>query len=457
MHLTPGSLAFRVVVITTVLVAAAVIAIATLVSALYRDAAEQNFDRVLSAHLFNLIGAVDADAQGRLAGAPELGDTRFTIPQSGWYWSVEPVTGLAGNALRSFSMTGPVEAPQSETVPFDPGFRRAYRIDGLDGEELRVLESEFALGDSTRIARFRVMGNHSELMAEINAFRNRLFLYLGLFGLVTIVINTAAILFGLRPLARVREALERVRTGKAEKLEGTFATEITPLADEVNALIESNRNVLDRYRTQVGNLAHSLKTPLAVLSNEANTMGGAKGKLIGEQTSRMLVQVQHYLQRARIAAQRDSVVFRTPVTPLLQRMVRVIAKLNKHLDVTFDAPGQEVIFSGEAEDLEEIAGNLLENAAKWAKSQVRVAVTREPGGKRPMFRLTIEDDGPGIPDGKRDEALKRGVRLDETKPGTGLGLSIVADMTEEYGGAIALAPGPKGGLSATVLLPEVQA
>ncbi len=451
------SLAFRVIVITTILAIAAVAAVATLVASLYRDAAEASFDRVLAAHLFNLIGAVDADPQGRLQGAPELGDNRFTIPQSGWYWSVEPVTGLDNRPLRSFSMTGSIQGPGSDTVPFDPGFRRSYRTEGLDGEEIRVLESEFALGDSKRIARFRVMGNHSELVAETDAFRNRLFVYLGLFGLVTIVINTAAMLFGLRPLARVRAALERVRTGKAEKLEGTFASEITPLAEEVNAMIESNRGVLERYRTQVGNLAHSLKTPLAVLSNEAKAIGGEKGKLIGEQTARMLVQVQHYLQRARIAAQRDTVVFRTPVTPLLERMVRVVAKLNKGLEVQFDPPAGEVLFSGEAEDLEEIAGNLVENAAKWAKSKVRLTVGRAPGTKRPMFRLLIEDDGPGIPDEKHANALKRGIRLDESKPGTGLGLSIVADITEEYGGSLGLGRSELGGLLVTVTLPEVPA
>lgn len=454
MPVRPGSIAFRVVALTTVLVVAAVIAIATLVSALYRNAAEQSFDRVLSAHLSNLVGAVDAGTGRRLTGSPELGDSRFLIPRSGWYWSVEPVAGLDTVPVSSVSLTKPLPGPAIEAVPFDRGFRRAYLMEGLDGEQVRVLESEFALANPNQVARFRVMGNHSELEAEIDEFRNQLFLYLGLFGLLTILINAAAILFGMRPLGAVREALENIRTGKAEKLEGTFATEIAPLAEEINQLIDGNRSVLERYRTQVGNLAHSLKTPLAVLSNEANTLGGRHGKLISEQTSRMLTQVQHYLQRARIAAQRDSVVFRTPVDPLLERMTRVIAKLNQKLNVDLQISETDMIFSGEAEDLEEIAGNLLENAAKWAKAKVRVRAGPDMSGKRPALRLQIDDDGPGIPEGKRAEALKRGMRLDETKPGTGLGLSIVADMVEEYGGALTLGKSDLGGLSVTVTLPQ---
>jgi signal transduction histidine kinase len=450
----PGSIAFRVVALTTVLVAAAVIAIASIVSALYREAAEQSFDRELSAHLFNLIGAVGASADGRLQGAPELGDVRFKIPRSGWYWSVDPVSGLAPQPLKSISLTEPVASPDPNAVPFDASFRRAYAMNGIEDEQVRVVEGELGLAEADQVARFRVMGNYSELLAEIAAFRNRLFLYLGLFGLVAVLINTIVILFGLRPLGAVREALERIRTGKAEKLEGAFATEITPLADEINALIDGNRGVLERYRTQVGNLAHSLKTPLAVLSNEANAIGGKHGKLVSEQTARMLTQVQHYLQRARIAAQKDSVVFRTPVDPLLERMVRVIAKLNQKLSVDLQITEHNMIFSGEAQDFEEIAGNLLENAGKWAKSKIRVSATPATIGQRPAIRLAIEDDGPGIAPGKHAEALKRGMRLDETKPGTGLGLSIVADMTEEYGGSLTLGESALGGLSVTVTLPR---
>ncbi|TJV38227.1 MAG: histidine kinase, partial [Mesorhizobium sp.] len=196
-----------------------------------------------------------------------------------------------------------------------------YTTEGIDGEELEVFESEFVLDAKNRAARFRVMGNRTELEQEISAFQRRLLTYLSLFGVGMIAINAIAILLGLQPLRRVRDALAMVREGTAQKLDGRFPAEIEPLANETNALIENNKRIVERSRTQVGNLAHSLKTPLAVLINEGRALGGAKGQLIAEQAASMQKQIDHYLQRARVAAQRDSVVYRTPVTPLVQRMV----------------------------------------------------------------------------------------------------------------------------------------
>src|SRR5690606_23196017 len=145
-------------------------------------------------------------------------------------------------------------------------------------------------------------------------------------------------------------------------------------ANETNALIENNRRIVERSRTQVGNLAHSLKTPLAVLANEGRSIGGEKGRIIVDQANAMQQQLEHYLQRARIAAQRDSVVYRTPIAPALTRMVRVVGKLNPDATISLDLPHEEILFAGEREDFEEIVGNLLENAAKWAKGQIRVSV-----------------------------------------------------------------------------------
>src|SRR5690606_19813746 len=200
-----------------------------------------------------------------------------------------------------------------------------------------------------------------------------------IFGLGMIAINAIAILIGLNPLRRVREALAEIRAGQAHRLDGVFPAEIAPLADETNALIDNNRRIVERSRTQVGNLAHSLKTPLAVLTNEARAIGGKKGQLIAEQAGAMQQQVEHYLQRARMAAQRDTIVFRTPVRQVIERMVRVMAKLNPRIDLSLDAPDEELIFAGEREDLAEIAGNLLENAMKWGREQVAVTIEAGPG------------------------------------------------------------------------------
>ena len=371
-----NTLTFRVVAFSTLWAMVTLVVIATVISTLYRQASERSFDSLLSAHLFNLISSVGITADGRLEGAPDLGDLRFTIPRSGWYWAVEPVSDGASGAISSPSLADPIPSAPASAVPFDAQFQRSYQTAGLAGETVTVLESEIVLDQHNRIARFRVMGNRTELDAEIAGFERKLYLYLALFGAGMIAINAIAILIGLEPLRRVRAALVAIRAGEAQRLDGNFPAEIAPLAAETNELIESNRRIVERSRTQVGNLAHSLKTPLAVLTNEARALGGAKGGLIEEQAMAMRQQVEHYLQRARIAAQRDTIVFRTPARATLARMVRVIAKLNPHLDVEFDAPDEEIVFAGEKEDLEEIAGNLLENAMKWGRANVAVTVAR---------------------------------------------------------------------------------
>jgi signal transduction histidine kinase len=453
--LVPRSLTVRVIALSTIWAVVALIVIATVITTLYRQASERGFESLLAAHLFNLISSVGVSGSGALMGSPDLGDLRFSRPGSGWYWAVEPVSqGLTGD-LRSLSMFRPIPSPSAFEVPFNADFRRSYTAEGLSGEELEVIESEFVLDAQNRIARFRVMGNLSELEAEIDSFERSLYTYLSIFGVGMIAINAAAILFGLQPLQRVRNALAMVREGTAQRLDGSFPAEIEPLANETNALIENNRRIVERSRTQVGNLAHSLKTPLAVLVNEGHLIGGDKGRLITEQAAAMQTQLEHYLQRARIAAQRDSVVYRTPVAASLQRMVRVMEKLNPETRLRLSLPGEEILFAGEREDLEEITGNLLENAMKWAKSavQVSVAATGDKGGN---FILSIEDDGPGIPEDKAREALKRGKRLDETKPGTGLGLAIVSDLVKEYGGRLSLERSALGGLNASVELKRAQ-
>lgn len=446
------SLAFRVVAFSSIWAAVALIVIATVISTLFRQASERGFESLLSAHLFNLISSVGIADDGRIQGNPDLGDLRYTVPRSGWYWSVEPVSEGVTGGLRSLSLIGDVPAPSVVEVPFSIDYQRRYDAVGPAGEAVEVVESEFVLGTENRIARFRVTGNLSELEAEIDAFDRQLYFYLALFGLGTIAINAAAILFGLRPLGQVREALAKVREGTAQRLDGSFPQEIAPLADETNALIENNRRIVERSRVQVGNLAHSLKTPLAVLANEGDAIGGAKGALIREQASAMRHQVDHYLQRARIAAQRDSVVYRTALGPVLERMVRVIGKLQADKSIEMHLPPEPVVFAGEQEDFEEIVGNLLENAGKWGRSRIRVTLRATAPADPEMLAVVIEDDGPGIPEDRAREALKRGKRLDESKPGSGLGLSIVTDLVTEYGGSIVLATSDLGGLKAEISL-----
>ncbi|WP_348640548.1 ATP-binding protein [Chelativorans sp. Marseille-P2723] len=448
-------LTFRVIAFSSIWAIIALVVIATVISTLFRQVSQRGFETVLSAHLFNLIASVSASETGWLAGNPNLGDLRFSQPLSGWYWSVEPTMETLNNELRSPSLTEPVPSPPLAAVPFDRSFQRRYLAVGPGGEDVQVLEAEVVLGEGDRIARFRIMGNRSELEEEIAEFARQLFIYLAIFGLGMVAINVFAILVALKPLSGIRRALANIRAGTAERLSGPFPAEIEPLAEETNALIESNRRIIERARTQVGNLAHSLKTPLAVLMNEGRALGDERGALISSQASAMQNQIDHYLQRARAAAQRNTLTARSPVNHTLKRLARVAEKLNPDKHLTLVLPNDDVVFAGEREDLEEIVGNVLENATKWARAHVSLTLQAPVGAEagRSGFLIAIEDDGPGIPERYARRALQRGRRLDESKPGTGLGLSIVADIVEDYSGNVLLERAQLGGLRVEIILP----
>ncbi|WP_435301111.1 ATP-binding protein [Aureimonas altamirensis] len=446
------SLAVRVVALSSLWAIAAFIVVGGLISSFYRQTAEAGFEGVVRAQLFNLVNTVAVSETGVLSGSPDLGDLSYSQPLSGWYWEVLPASDNTSGRLASFSLgPGEIAAPTTEQAPFDGQYRRSYEAPGLDGETVYVEEAEVVLDADNHAARFRVMGNADVVAADVARFNRSLSIYLGGFGAGSILINALAILYGLSPLRRVRQALGEVRAGRSERLSGRLPVEVQPLAAEVNALIDSNRRIVERARTQVGNLAHSLKTPIAVLTNEATSIGGEHGRLVAEQSERMRVQVQHYLDRARLAALGQGAVIRTPVMPSLERVAKVVSRLNPALDVSLSADRDGLVFAGEREDFEEMIGNLVENAAKWAVRRVDVRLAAE-GADR--FRVTIDDDGPGLSPEERTEATKRGRRLDEAKPGSGLGLSIVADTVLQYRGEFRLDKAPIGGLRAELLLPR---
>ncbi|MEF2073842.1 ATP-binding protein [Consotaella aegiceratis] len=454
MRIRPSdSLTGRVVGLSTLWAVAALIVIGGLISTLYREAASRAFQDLLVAQLYNLVNSVGATPQGVLEGAPDLGDLRYLQPLSGWYWEVIPASDNTSGRLASRSLgIAKVAAVPVGEAPFGEQYRRQYQVEGPRGATLQVVETEVLLDNDNHVARFRVMGDTATFGTDVEQFNERLILYLGIFGFGSTLINASAILFGLRPLGRVRRAMWDVRTGRAERLHGEFPAEIRPLAGELNALLDSNRRIIERARTQVGNLAHSLKTPIAVLMNEAGAIGGDKGRLIAEQGEAMRVQVQHHLDRARVAAQSKGTTFRTPVRPALERLLRVVAKLNPELGVELDMDGaDELVFAGEQQDFEEIIGNLLENAAKWSRGDIRLAARAISAT---AFTVEVDDNGRGLSETEMAEVMKRGRRLDEARPGSGLGLSIVADTVAEYRGSFALGVSDLGGLRAKVTLPR---
>ena len=446
------SLTRRIALLLALWTVIAVAVTASIVIAVYARSVNRDFAAVLSAHLTTLVAGI-AYRDGALVAPQALtaGESRFAQPGSGWYWSVEPIGTDAPSRVASPSLgAAPIGVP-ADAPPFEGlDYRRAYRVPGPRGFDLFAIESEIEL-ENGRPFRFRVFGNQDESDARVREFAWTLLLALGALALGTVLAGIAVVRLGLRPLDRVRLALQDVREGRAERIVEDSPREIAPLVEEVNALVAGNRRIVERARTQVGNLAHGLKTPLAVILNESDRVGDpARAATLREQAGHMRAQIESYLDRARIAAGAGGPLTATPVAPVIERVVAALRKLRSDRRFEWDG-APDLVFEGERHDLEEVAGNLIENAAKWARRTVWVRV--EPMGHN-RFTLTVKDDGPGLPEGTETQALGRGVRLDESVEGTGLGLSIVRDIVSEYGGAIELGRSEAGGLLATVTLPR---
>ncbi len=385
----------------------------------------------------------------------------FEVTHSGWYWQVMPLDDPAGRRLVSPSLaTGTLPSPYAAKAERDENGQRWMNGIGPAGDKIRIVETLGTIkapGGDKRYA-VAVAGPIDWLDDRLNAFLTKLAAALTLAGSGLLAMSLFQVRFGLLPLKKVEQGLAHIRSGEATNLAGELPLEIEPLQQELNALIQSNQDIVDRARTQVGNLAHALKTPLAVITNEAHGDKSAFAGKVAEQAGLMRDQVNHYLDRARMAA-RVGIGRSTEVRPLVEPLVRALERINRERDIriSFDCPAG-VRFQGEKQDLEEILGNLLDNACKWAKRGVYLKVAappREAKGPARRFVITVEDDGKGLTADQRARIGKRGLRLDETKPGSGLGLSIVTDLVQSYRGAFALDQSSHGGLLVRLELPAV--
>ena len=432
---------------------------------LFSTALERNFDARLRAVLDGLLANVELASDGSPTLTQQLADTRFSLPLSGWYWQIEPPPRSKAQDLASASLLEQrmMPTPSMLSTRDANGIASFYTTDtrSVGGRpfKLRAIEKSYSLLGSPQKYSFLVAGNFDELRQEVRAFQQTLFTILTVLGVGLLAAVFFQVKFGLRPLKNMEANLTAIRKGQAEKLEGSFPQEIQPVADEFNLLIQANAEVIQRARTQVGNLAHALKTPLSVLTNEARANSAVPAAKVAEQTHIMGDQISLYLDRARRAARAQTIGVASPVEPVLMALARTIERINRdrHVNIAVSV-APDLKFRGESQDLEEMAGNLIDNAAKWCKKivEVRAEHQRWDGdGGRNWLLLTVEDDGPGLPAEKRAEVMKRGKRLDESKPGSGLGLSIVEESAAIYGGSVALDHAPRGGLRVSVRLPSV--
>jgi signal transduction histidine kinase len=351
----------------------------------------------------------------------------------------------------------------------DGGTILRYDAEGPTDQELRVIERAIQLPGARGRFYYQVAGDKSEARADIERFESTVGWALGALGAGLILAVLLQVRFGLSPLRRVGAALAEIRSGRAERLEGDFPLEVTPLANELNQLLDHNAEVLRRARTHVGNLAHALKTPIAVLTNEADaaaTGQAATGQAATGQTTAatdapfaetvlrqagvMKRLVDHHMARARAAASAKVLGARTELKPVIEALCRTLARIHEDraVAVTSECP-DSISFRGERHDFEDLLGNLVDNACKWARRQVFVQASLMGG----RIRITVDDDGPGLKPEQRARVFQRGTRLDESTPGTGLGLSIVRDLAGLYGGSVELEDSPLGGLRAVLELP----
>lgn len=431
---------------------------AVILISLFRDAVERSFDARLNTYLTDLLAESVDSTSGELIPPPDLGISEFNLPLSGWYWQISQIEeGLpaARPLYASTSLLAEVLKPPSRRIEPDAGGLKRDYVEGPKDQRLRIIER--AVTVESKIYGFMVAGADSEIESDISDFQFMVIVALSVLGAGLVVATVFQVRFGLRPLRAIREGLLSIRSGEASSLEGDYPLEIAPLQDELNALIRSNNDVVERARTHVGNLAHALKTPLSVITNEAHGKKTALATTVTAQADLMRTQISHHLDRARVAARAGVIGGLTDVKPILDALSRAIIRIHDDNRVALDIVcPKELKFQGEKQDFEEMVGNLLDNACKWAKSQVAVTVKGIDGDARGGdggIVIEVDDDGPGLSKAERAAAVKRGRRLDETKPGSGLGLSIVADLAHLYKGSFELDVSPSGGLRARLRLP----
>ncbi|NWG47339.1 MAG: HAMP domain-containing histidine kinase [Alphaproteobacteria bacterium] len=451
----PPSLAGRLIFGAVLWCIGALVLGALLLAFLFRSTLVQGFDARLATLMDNLVAAIAL--AGPESGAPALPGAalgrEFDRAYSGAYWQIRPwpvpLPGAAEESDRRSRSLWTSSLPVPAAVSGEGGVTTAP---GPLDQRLRVFSRLITLPGSAQPSLVQIALDASPLAADITRFQG---------GLAAAVLILAVLLVsgvwfqvrhGLRPVHALAEAVGAVRRGEAGRVMAPAPAELAPLVAELNRLLDHNEAVLERARTQVGNLAHGLKTPLAVIQNEVRPGHPPAPDLVRAQTEVMETYIRRYLALARAAAERAGARATTPVLPAVEALTRTLAKLHaeRPLALATDLPA-DLCFAGEAQDLEEMLGNLLDNAFKWARGTITVHGRIE--GRELV--LTMRDDGPGIPPGSTTGLARRGARLDESVPGTGLGLAIVKDIAAAYEGSLRLSPGSPEGLEAELRLPAL--
>jgi len=453
-----NSLSLRIIAFSFTWIIITLLITGVLLIFFYYDHMSQHYGEHVTMHLEELREACQLDADGSFKLDFTPSDPRYHDLQSGWYWEVKQ----AGKTLRRSESLGDYNLDLGDVQP-----SMALQISETTGpthDKLRMHIVELDLGSGHEPLVLLASAPMTGITDDVMNYSNHIigsFAVLGIGLLLAVVVQVRV---ALQPLKAISVGISDVREGKASKLPPEQLEDVKPLVDELNNLLDHNAILLKRARNQLGDLAHSVNNPLTVLKNEARKMEPEQKRLVTQQINDISRNVDHYLTRARTYGTEKVLGSRSSVKVVVDDLVYAMQRLHQERELTYEflpldeslATGEtqeleECWFRGEAQDLEEMVGNLMDNACKWAKSRVIIRVKSD----HINLVITVEDDGPGVPKEKIEAVMRRGNRLDESKPGHGQGLGIAKDIADLYGGALILDRGELGGLKAKLVLPAV--
>ncbi|WP_443026834.1 sensor histidine kinase [Sphingomonas sp. LT1P40] len=437
-----GSLSRRMILIAGLWIALLLTGGGLALDRVLTGAITRNFDDQLEYLLTSMIVSAEIGPEGEVVFNRALGDQRFLEPYSGLYWQVsgQGFDMFASRSLWDRRLTTDRTHQDQELHTYD-----SVQFD----QKIRIVERDVRLPGSPIRWRFQVAEMRDVLDAQIDALRRTLVRSFLLLAAGLIAMAALQTWYGLLPLRKLRAAIHRLRTGETAAIEGAMPAEVAPMVEELNALVAHNDKQAEEARRHAGNLAHALKTPLTVIMNAAAAGSDDLPTTVVREARTMRRQVDHHLARARAVGRRGSAHSRAPVWPSVDSVERAVARLYPHVRIDTDGP-KDLNAHIERQDLDEIMGNLVENAAKYGGGSVFITVGVDSG----FVEILVEDDGVGIPEADRIRIFDRGVRLDSGKPGTGLGLAIVRDVAEIYDGTVSLEESDDlGGLLVRLRLP----
>ncbi len=439
-----NSLSFRITVLSGAWILITLVITASMLVYFYLDHSAQHYDEHVTMHLEELVEASHFTPQGEFALKFSPSDPRYHHLHSGWYWEVlqNDKSLMRSESLGNSGLD--IGTVEPSLTPF------VYELEGPIEEQLRVHVMQLELESEAEPLVLLASAPMTGVKDDVINYSSHVIASFAVLGVGLLLAVVLQVRVALQPLQAISTGISDVREGKAAKLQQNDLTDVQPLVDELNNLLDHNSVLLKRARNQLGDLAHSVKNPLTVIKNEAHNMEPELKELITRQTSDISKNIDHYLTRARTFGTEKVLGSRSEVLVVVEDMVYAMKRLYQDRELDIEISNlQDCWFRGERQDFEEMVGNLIDNACKWAMRRVQISGAVE----NQRLTLWVEDDGPGIPGNKIEAVMRRGHRLDESKPGHGQGLGIVKDIADLYGGSLNIGQSDLGGLRAELVLP----